>query len=53
MSVFNSLRPAALDDLGGALGQEIERDGAAELARAAGGARPRGFDDDAAAQIEH
>src|SRR5581483_1302202 len=48
-----SHRPAALDDVGGALSEEVERHGAAELARAVGGARPRRLEDNTAGQIQH
>jgi hypothetical protein len=40
----NYARPAALDDRGGALVQELKPDGAAELAGAIGGPGARGLD---------
>src|SRR5262249_59126108 len=46
-------RPTALDDLGGAPGQELKPDRTAELARTIGGTGARGLDDALARVIEH
>src|SRR5437868_8879662 len=46
-------RPAALDDVGGALGEQLEPDGAAEFARAIGRTGARRLDDAATRMIKH
>ena len=48
-----SHRPAALDDLGSASGEQLHSHGAAEFARAACSANTRGLDDPTARMIEH
>ena len=48
-----SHRPAALDDLGRALGEQLQADRAAEFARAIGRPRARGLDEAAAGLIQH
>jgi hypothetical protein len=46
-------RPAALDDLGRALGEQLEADRAAELAGTVGRSGARGLDDAVASVIQH
>ncbi len=51
--VDQSLRPAALDDLGCALAEQFECDRATEFARAIGGAGARRLDEQATGFIQH